>query len=134
MGSAVSKTELTTTSNDKGPANDKAETDGKLTVAQDIAGIVLSTLQQAAELAPVPYLKEAAGLAVALFDMVQVTSVLYFARLWHKRISPRIRRVHQTTSRRSRHWQMMLASWSILQQVFGRTAKRTTMGRHFLKI
>ncbi|KAJ8690974.1 hypothetical protein PTI98_010591 [Pleurotus ostreatus] len=74
MGSTVSKTEVTTTSNDKGPANDKVETDGKLTVAQDIAGIVLATLQQAAELAPVPYLKEAAGLAVALFDMVQSTS------------------------------------------------------------
>ncbi|KAF9495932.1 hypothetical protein BDN71DRAFT_1506276 [Pleurotus eryngii] len=73
MGSAVSKTELTRTNNDKGPASDKADTDGKLTVAQDIAGIVLSTLQQAAELAPVPYLREAAGLAVALFDMVQGT-------------------------------------------------------------
>ncbi|KAG5219391.1 hypothetical protein IMY05_C4928000200 [Salix suchowensis] len=31
---------------------------------------------QAAELAPVPYLREAAGLAVALFDMVQVESLL----------------------------------------------------------
>lgn len=109
MGSAVSRTELTTSS-DTGTTNDKKETDGKLTVAQDIAGIVLSTLQQAAELAPIPYLKEAAGLAVALFDMVQVKFDVHFERLWHQRISPPIRRVHQTTSRRSRHWRVMLAS------------------------
>ncbi|KAF4605845.1 hypothetical protein EYR40_004635 [Pleurotus pulmonarius] len=52
----------------------KVETDGKLTAAQDIAGIVLSTLEQASRIAPVPYLQDAVGLAVALFDMVQRTS------------------------------------------------------------
>ncbi|KAF4581613.1 hypothetical protein EYR38_002942 [Pleurotus pulmonarius] len=70
MGSVGSKARVTET--DSG--NDKVETDGKLTVAQDIAGIVLSTLEQAARFAPVPYLQEAAGLAVALFEMVQTTT------------------------------------------------------------
>ncbi|KAF7423019.1 hypothetical protein PC9H_011183 [Pleurotus ostreatus] len=42
--------------------------------AQDIAGIVLSTLEQAAAFAPVPYLQQAAGLAIGLVDMVQSTS------------------------------------------------------------
>ncbi|KAF4591305.1 hypothetical protein EYR40_009908 [Pleurotus pulmonarius] len=70
MGSVGSKARVTET--DSG--NDKVETDGKLTVAQDIAGIVLSTLEQAAHFAPVPYLQEAAGLAVALFGMVQTTT------------------------------------------------------------
>ncbi|KAL4258128.1 Fungal N-terminal domain-containing protein [Pleurotus pulmonarius] len=43
-------------------------------VAQDVAGIVLSTLEQAATFAPVPYLQQAAGLAIGLIDMVQSTS------------------------------------------------------------
>ncbi|KDQ25178.1 hypothetical protein PLEOSDRAFT_1106122 [Pleurotus ostreatus PC15] len=43
-------------------------------VAQDVAGIVISTLEQAAAFAPVPYLQQAAGLAITLVDMIQSTS------------------------------------------------------------
>ncbi len=51
-------------------------------VAQGVAGIVLSTLEQAAAFAPVPYLQQAAGLAIELIDMVQVNfSLVPFHRL-----------------------------------------------------
>ncbi|KAL4261234.1 hypothetical protein AB1N83_011043 [Pleurotus pulmonarius] len=72
MESAVRQPDLATKVYDKEPT--KVGADGTLTVAEDVAGIVLSTLQQAARLAPLPYLKEAAELAVVLFDMVQTTS------------------------------------------------------------
>ncbi|KAF9495929.1 hypothetical protein BDN71DRAFT_807031 [Pleurotus eryngii] len=43
-------------------------------MTQDVAGIVISTLEQAALFAPVPYLQQAAGMAITLVDMVQTTS------------------------------------------------------------
>ncbi|KAG9227140.1 hypothetical protein CCMSSC00406_0004321 [Pleurotus cornucopiae] len=43
-------------------------------MTQDIAAIVISTLEQAALFAPIPYLQQAAGMAITLVDMVQTTS------------------------------------------------------------
>lgn len=135
MGSAFSTPDLTTSINDKEPTKSKVDADGKLTVAQDVAGIVLSTLQQAAELAPVPYLKEAAGLAVALFEMVQVKFVVSATLLLCYTVTHfPIQRPHQKTNQHSRRWPMTPASSFIRRRVFGRIAKRITTGSRFLKI
>lgn len=52
-------------------------------VVQDVAGIVIPTLERAAAFAPIPYLRQSAGLAITLVDMVQVSSGLFPFRRCH---------------------------------------------------
>ncbi|KAF9495893.1 hypothetical protein BDN71DRAFT_1446827 [Pleurotus eryngii] len=69
MKSTGSKTPTTDEANKKAARRANYED-----MTQDVAGIVISTLEQAALFAPVPYLQQAAGIAITLVDMVQTTS------------------------------------------------------------